>query len=351
MAAGHRFDIIVQALSENTLSEVASADYHLENGEPDGYFMKRKNMPAIEWLYTIVEDEGDSAPYERGARGDVIVECGYATNNKGTIVPVLYKNNENQFPGEVDYADVLYYDGSYSLDGKFYDYWRKIDHQLTWDSDHKIYILTNVIVNNNTFLPDAANLPAWELKYCLDNDIGRFLWADVENGKGVIYYMKDEYGNECPYDFKNIMFKRDNVWQTKHENLCDLLGIAGLGIEWFYTFSWIVQDAEVEDLTLRPDIVDDEHYAPGVQDNSVQNRIDGIHRRLNDNVFIVTPYNLNGYFTGVHNNKLIDCYSNTFGNGCHNNTFSESCNKNILAPGCSNNIFGYWCIDNELSES
>lgn len=26
------------------------------------------------------------------------------------------------------------------------------------------------------------------------------------SGKGVIYYMKDEYGNECPYDFKNIMF-------------------------------------------------------------------------------------------------------------------------------------------------
>lgn len=25
-------------------------------------------------------------------------------------------------------------------------------------------------------------------------------------GKGVIYYMKDEFGNECPYDFKNIMF-------------------------------------------------------------------------------------------------------------------------------------------------
>lgn len=49
-------------------------------------------------------------------------------------------------------------------------------------------------------------LTSWELKYCLDND--RYPWGDTENGKGIIYYMKDEWGNECPYDFKNIMFKR-----------------------------------------------------------------------------------------------------------------------------------------------
>lgn len=49
-----------------------------------------------------------------------------------------------------------------------------------------------------------CKLSAWDVKYCLDNDASRFGWADEENGKGVIYYMKDERGNECPYDFKNI---------------------------------------------------------------------------------------------------------------------------------------------------
>ena len=53
-----------------------------------------------------------------------------------------------------------------------------------------------------------CELSAWELKYCLDNDTSRFAWADETNGKGVIYYMKDEWNNECPYDFKNIQFKR-----------------------------------------------------------------------------------------------------------------------------------------------
>jgi len=53
-----------------------------------------------------------------------------------------------------------------------------------------------------------ARLEGWKLKYCLDNDTARFAWADPTNGKGVIYEMEDEWGNSCPYDFKNIMFKR-----------------------------------------------------------------------------------------------------------------------------------------------
>ena len=56
----------------------------------------------------------------------------------------------------------------------------------------------------------GAKLEAWELKYCLDNDSARFAWVDTTDGKGVIYWMKDEFNNECPYDFKNIQFKRYN---------------------------------------------------------------------------------------------------------------------------------------------
>lgn len=61
------------------------------------------------------------------------------------------------------------------------------------------------VANNSIFSNNC--LEAWELKYCLDNDTNRFAWADSTNGKGVIYYMKDEYNNECPYDFKNIRYK------------------------------------------------------------------------------------------------------------------------------------------------
>ncbi len=84
-----------------------------------------------------------------------------------------------------------------------------------------------------------CDLNAWEIKYSIYNDVDRFAWADYypknigsttttgtssptntettsttlppgyvinEEGKGVIYYMKDDRGNVCHYDFKNILF-------------------------------------------------------------------------------------------------------------------------------------------------
>ena len=57
----------------------------------------------------------------------------------------------------------------------------------------------------DTYFSDS-DLPVWEIKYTIENNPQEYAWADSENGKGVIYYMKDEYGNECYYDFKNIQF-------------------------------------------------------------------------------------------------------------------------------------------------
>lgn len=68
--------------------------------------------------------------------------------------------------------------------------------------------------NGNTTAYFAnSKLEAWKIWYCIDNDTDRFPWARVGNdiigtGRGVIYRMIDEYGNDCNYDFKNIMFKR-----------------------------------------------------------------------------------------------------------------------------------------------
>lgn len=50
-----------------------------------------------------------------------------------------------------------------------------------------------------------CKLSMWKVWYCLENDTNRFAWAD-ENGKGVIFRLIDEFGNDAPYDFKNIQF-------------------------------------------------------------------------------------------------------------------------------------------------
>lgn len=60
------------------------------------------------------------------------------------------------------------------------------------------------------FSENNANLEAWQIWYCLDNDYHKFVWADA-SGKGVIYRMIDEWNNDCPYDFKNIQFLNKHV--------------------------------------------------------------------------------------------------------------------------------------------
>ena len=52
-----------------------------------------------------------------------------------------------------------------------------------------------------------SNLSAWRVWYYLNNDSTRFMWAS-STGTGVIYRLIDEWGNDFPYDFKNIQFKR-----------------------------------------------------------------------------------------------------------------------------------------------
>lgn len=56
----------------------------------------------------------------------------------------------------------------------------------------------------------SSNLSAWKLWYCLDNDSNRFNWVapDSSGGKGVIFRMIDEFNNDAPFDFKNLLFQR-----------------------------------------------------------------------------------------------------------------------------------------------
>lgn len=51
-----------------------------------------------------------------------------------------------------------------------------------------------------------SDLKSWELKYTIDNDAS-YSWANAA-GRGVIFWMKDEFGNQADYDFKNIQFVR-----------------------------------------------------------------------------------------------------------------------------------------------
>ena len=163
------------------------------------------------------------------------------------------------------------------------------------------------------FSTAGAKLEAWELKYCIDNDTNRFAWADSSNGKGVIWWMKDENGNECPYDFKNIMFK----WES------DISESGIVANVFYYTFSVATgtNDATVTDHSLNGG------YCYG---NKIGVCIDiSSHKQqLNSNVFRNTS-------------ATAGCYFNKFGNSCTNNTFGSNCQNNTFWSNCQNNTFGY----------
>lgn len=52
---------------------------------------------------------------------------------------------------------------------------------------------------------DADGVKEWQILYDINNNSTLYDWADTANGKGVICYLRDEYGNCAFYDFKNII--------------------------------------------------------------------------------------------------------------------------------------------------
>ena len=105
----------------------------------------------------------------------------------------------------------------------------------------------------DTYFQDC-DLEAWVLKYCVTNDTNRFAWADAENGKGVVFYMKDEWNNECGYDFKNILFANSGVSPSPEPGPEPDPGPKGATrdgeVGYCYTFTWVTEDGVIQDATI-----------------------------------------------------------------------------------------------------
>lgn len=155
----------------------------------------------------------------------------------------------------------------------------------------------------------SSNLSAWTIEYDIRNDVSIYKWADETNGKGVIYYMKDEFENECPYDFKNILYNGEYTFS-------DIGSDASLNINKTTVFNNVIRPLRSNNLNILNNII--LSYARvGVSGLNVTN---GRH----DNVFEA------------------DCASITTGNNCSFNTFGEGC-SGTLAYNCSYNTFGTSC--------
>lgn len=212
---------------------------------------------------------------------------------------------------------------------------------------------------------ENSHLEAWKIWYSLDNDETRFAWAD-EEGHGVIYRMIDEWGNDVPYDFKNIQFVRalNEDGEYDPENGDDT---------WVYTFNGKnLNNGELYDITSTPHKISEETRQAALDDgdsteegdlcynnkiaiNILKDSLDCKTTKLslNNIVFLCVSYDF-GYYEGYCSSSCLsntfdsDCYNNTFGNECSDNTFGYYCFSNTLGNGCCSNKFGERCNGNTL---
>lgn len=355
-SAGHPFDVIVTADSADKLNEVARAVFPTFNIEryKDAYSRTLSDKMVYIGLYEyngkeyyLYEDESKALQMLVDFTEDVISVddmMGYPVGYFYKIIPLFVR-------GDGDWTNNT-------------TEWFKED----------IVFKSNP---NSTYFHDAgAKLEAWQIWYSLDNDVGRFAWADAENGKGVIYRMIDEWNNDLPYDFKNIMFKRyelnapelyeasgrDEYWMVKlSENIRENFN-AGCkafiwsGIQEGTSRMWENDQGEImSDPTGRSRFFYTFSYG---SHNSLDSSLAGTCRdnvmlsscRLPNNVFFSGGENYGNRFgSGCCNNSIsFDCSYNTFGSDCCENCFEPAFYYNTFGNRCSHNSFGFSCQYNNF---
>lgn len=223
------------------------------------------------------------------------------------------------------------------------------------DSNNKLNETARAIRRaGDTYFPNDTLFEAWELKYCIDNDTDRFAWADSVNGKGVIYYLKDEWSNEAAYDFKSITFCNLNTAGVYTYN-----NLPNDGSQYYYTFNLINTTRDNTDYATCMSL--DASIYNNVNISNAPGQISGVHFcqfgaykdenkiKLNKVVlFVVMSYGGGNYSVCIGDG----CYNFLIGSGtksinggdnCSSLTFGDNCSKLTFGDGCSSLTFGGWC--------
>ena len=182
---------------------------------------------------------------------------------------------------------------------------------VTADSEYKLNEVARAIRHNgDTYFPEFTKFEAWKIWYSIDNDSNRFYYA-APNGKGVIYRMIDEFGNDIPYDFKGIKMQ-----------VCQ-------GFDEFYG-----------------SLVFTDYFSYTFGDSSSDDSIVGGSR------FNVMESGNNGTVDFINGNTFnFGCCNNHIGKSCTNNSFGYGCHYNILDSDCVGNVFNLNCMGNHIGHT
>jgi len=236
---------------------------------------------------------------------------------------------------------------------------------VTADDERTLNAKARAIHHEGDTYFTKSDLAKWQIWYDLNNDPTKYGWSDEANGKGVIYRMVDEYGNDCPYDFKNIQSKRWKITSTHNSLNNEYIGIDGLDIDgstipdknnfkWFYTFSFIKKASDTLTIEGIYDSFTDSHISRTAMELAGDNIIkpyvaEGV-MQLNYTLFFSEAADDSVSFPYM--NKIgVNCLCNTLKDNCMNNTFENNCTDNILLDACKNNIFGDNCANNTFKDN
>ena len=334
----------------------------------------------------------------------------------------FYNNSKKSFGNmtNITYAELkTLRDNSQLVEGQYYritDFVTTVDQEDAKSAGHRFDIIV-LATSSNTLNENAlavkhaedtyfdnSNLDAWELKYDLDNDKSKYAWADETNGKGVIYYMKDEFNNECSYDFKNVLFKRYKLKNMSGLHLADyplsqpdyknatnqafinLQSILGSSMKYnnislyytrgIYIDGYLVSGADIYNYDSSYESYDEGAFV--FDENSGGNYV-AVYSSYDCFDIIAEVENTNGEWFYTFSKKAtgadvavdaslsklikVQCYNNsikeyinnrlylnnnifiTLGNGgsMYENNFNTNCYNNTFGASCNSNTFGKYC--------
>ena len=242
---------------------------------------------------------------------DNIVKADYTTIR--TLMEEDEFGNGNLIPGhkyeitdyEASVNSSMYSNVTVSTTGHF-------DVILTASSQTRFFSDAKVVQREGDTYFSNADLGAWTVKYDIFNDTDKYDWAN-SGGKGVIYYLKDEFANEASYDFKSLKFNNKFTFNASSSADASLNGKA---------------------------------YANTIASYTDVDATSGTAIRKLNEIVIDAAAGLS--------------YGNTFAAGCSNITLGASCNGNKFGMNCYNitlaqyssmNTFGKGCSSITVTQS
>lgn len=354
-SAGHQFDIIVTADSTNTLNEEARACLH----EGDTYFSNAgAKLEAWKIWYSLDNDTD---------------RFSWAGNKKLPTIEFL---------------------GTYSFE-------EPVSSVVFCDVKHTLKLGISALVCSGPPI-EVTLVDEYTIKVeSVSPDIGSYIQGlgGIEvysEGKGVIYRMIDEWNNDIPYDFKNIIFVDMKKFTIKAEAYYYSSWWSGMlirdnsldksdGSLLFY--AWILTNVTgptsnevwytINDYIESIDTVFYKYGDVGFQVSETIRITDiaqgqaqytfgntlSVDKELNEfvdySIYKKNCYNniIKPLFSETNCLELNvilfgeECYNNSFGNDCCFNSFGNKCYFNYFGNKCCNNSFGYYCYDNTFGDN